>query len=345
MKLNKYQAGFTLLELLMVVSIMSATAYVALGTLNNDSNNQRYQSTIEGLLSIRRGLVGRDAGIQSAPYLQSGYVVDNGGLPASIDELSELPTDFLIYASQAPIFDPQPDADGMNDGSDGVELSADKQKLYKGFRSSSYLYLKPGAERSTDGWGNEWLLTQPQTDYWQLTSYGRNNQLEGDELFDADISETITKDAWQLDMAAWQVSVSNQSGTDMSVDLGQCLRLSLLVFQNSATEARWKRLTSDCISGTAASGSCLDGDGDGQVLAMSCPSSATVTFPSAGGGTGNYQPATQIPQGEHLLVLLNDSDASDAHDGSSESVYSADSHLRVRFYAGMMLPVANLVIR
>ena len=87
------------------------------------------------------------------------------------------------------------------------------------------------------------------------------------------------------------------------------------------------------------------GDGDGQVLAMSCPSSATVTFPSAGGGTGNYQPATQIPQGEHLLVLLNDSDASDAHDGSSESVYSADSHLRVRFYAGMMLPVANLVIR
>ncbi len=341
----KQQCGFTLLELLMVVSIMSATAYVALGTLNNEGNNQRYQETSDRLEMIERAVVGRHITDFNGRYLQSGYVVDNGVLPVTIDDLTRQATDFVSYGAQQPMFDSQPDSNGMNNGG-GVTLITANQLLYKGFRSSVYLNLKPNAVRSKDGWGNDWQINQPAVNSWRVSSYGRNNQLAGDELFDDDVEQTIFANGWQLDVAGWQVQVSNQSGVDINFAMGACLRLSLLVFENNATESsHWKRLSSACITGNTASGSCLDGDGDGKVNAVNCLATASVVFPVTGGGIGGYQPATTIPQGEHLLLLVADTNSNNAHADETESAYLTNSSQRVRFYAGMVRPDITLVIQ
>jgi prepilin-type N-terminal cleavage/methylation domain-containing protein len=374
MKTNKKQIGFTLLELLMVVSIMSATAYVALSTLDNDGNNQRYQETVSRLETITQAVIGPHFAAVSGQGLQSGYVMDNGRLPAidedsngngvldagedtngnglldiGIDDLTRRPVGFIEYGLQAPRFDSSPDsATGVNND-DGVELDADEQKLLKGYRNSAYLNLKPGTRRFQDGWGYDWITTQPSAASWQVLSYGLNHKAGGGELFDTDISQQINSSHWQVDLAGWQVQVENQSATDISVAPGECLRLSLLVFINSDNTAtpnqQWKRLTSHCIQGNAVTGSCLDGDGNNLVNGGFCPMTASVTFPGAGGGVGNFQPPTDIPQGEHLLVLVKDTDASDAHNDDSETIHSLNVSKKVRFYAGVSRPDVTLVIR
>gem|GEM_PF-5941282 len=79
--------GFTIIELLVVVSILSAVAYVALDALKEDTSQIRYDDTANRLTSIRQAILGRPERTLMGEAEISGYVADMGTLPASILDL------------------------------------------------------------------------------------------------------------------------------------------------------------------------------------------------------------------------------------------------------------------
>jgi prepilin-type N-terminal cleavage/methylation domain-containing protein len=121
--------GFTLLELLLVVTVLSAVAWMSLGVVNNNSDQVRFEDTRNRLQAIRRAIIG-DASrtINGQPEVR-GYVADMGRLPNNLQELT-------TQGSQP---------DYAQDATTG---------LWRGWNGP---YLPPGfgsAGRYLDGWGN-----------------------------------------------------------------------------------------------------------------------------------------------------------------------------------------------
>ncbi|WDP92771.1 MAG: prepilin-type N-terminal cleavage/methylation domain-containing protein [Desulfobacter sp.] len=83
----KSQQGFTLLELLMVVAILSTVAWMTLDTVGNNNNQVRFEDTKNRLAAIRRAIIGDvSRTVNGAPEVR-GYVADMGSLPGSLRDL------------------------------------------------------------------------------------------------------------------------------------------------------------------------------------------------------------------------------------------------------------------
>lgn len=326
------QRGFTLLEMLLVVFILGMLAFTASALVDNQDDQLRFEDTSNRLLAIRAAIVGK-----AADGVPGGYVADNGVLPAAIDGLgSGMPTGYAASGLQTPVLDSDPDAaSGLDDGINVASLS--KQKLEKGWRPA--LHTPPGAAGFGDGWraagsapNYTWQLAGTPADL-SITSLGKDGAAGGSG-YAADMSDTVAPAAWGSEIAGLTVRLSNQSGADIA----SRLRASLLVFVNSASGGKWKRYSSNDTL-------CLDGDGDDQVGGSPCLSAVTLTFP-AGGYPGGAYASTRVPLGRHLLVLVQDTDAS-AHNGATESPYpdaaNAVALPIVCIAAGC--PIETLVIR
>jgi len=352
--LNKgQQRGFTLLEMVLVVFIMSGLSLMAVSFIDNEDSQYRYEETRDKLKQIRKAVLGNDELVVDGQLLLSGYAVDNGLLPATVEALITLPTDYDVFALHNPIFDADPDAiTGINDDI-GIVLNESDEKLFKGYRAGGYLQTNPGSAEFYDGWGYS-LVATPAANTVSFESKGFKNAPGGIE-YEEDISITIEAN-WLVNIEGWSLTVVNKSGVDLAIGSGageQCARVSLLVFINDDDQDyayNWKRLTSNCIAGNAsltADGSCLDGDGDGLVAAVACERSATVTF-----AADTFQPPMLIPNGEHIAVLVIDDDT--PHNGSTAEAMclgSADcitgerTSQRIRFVPNTLRPVAELVLR
>jgi prepilin-type N-terminal cleavage/methylation domain-containing protein len=79
------QAGFTLLELLVVTAILGLIAYVALDTVAQDTSSVRFDDTRTRLVSIRNAVLGRPA-MGQAPGA-TGFIADVGRVPDCPQEL------------------------------------------------------------------------------------------------------------------------------------------------------------------------------------------------------------------------------------------------------------------
>jgi type II secretory pathway pseudopilin PulG len=81
------ELGLTLLELLLVVAILSAVAWMSLGLVSNNTDQVRFEDTRNRLAAIRRAIIG-DTGrtINGGPELR-GYVADMGILPTDLNAL------------------------------------------------------------------------------------------------------------------------------------------------------------------------------------------------------------------------------------------------------------------
>ncbi len=313
------QTGFSLLEMMLVVLILSTLAFSAIDIVDNKDNQVRFEDTRRRLDLIRRAVIGETGAVYNGQRLLSGYAADNGLLPKNDDPtkddqgilaLLSKPSNYDSYSLKSPIFDPKPAATGINDGPAPTEvvLSEPEEKLFKGYRSGSYLTPPPSSAAPAfyDGWnagaspnfGWNWTVTGT-PEILTVTSLGADGGVGGTGIYDADIGITVTDDDWRVDVDGWAVTVQNKSTFDLAVSAPGCVRASLLVYLNSndATDPNpfsWKRLTSECIPGALAAGSNVD-----------------VLFPAAGG----FQPSTRIPAGEHLLVLVVDKDPT-PHNGS-----------------------------
>ncbi len=79
--------GFTLLELLLVLVIISAVAWVSLSSVSTNMEQIRFDDTRNRLQAIRKAIIGDTSRtVNGGPEL-SGYVADMGGLPPDINAL------------------------------------------------------------------------------------------------------------------------------------------------------------------------------------------------------------------------------------------------------------------
>jgi len=324
---NSCEQGFSLLELLVVIMILSTIAWMSLGNVSNNMNQVRFEDTLQRLKALRGAVIGRCNSPADNVFL-SGFVVDNGRLPENIKALVERPPGYDVFNGFSPLFDPIPDEDGINDGGE-ITLNQAPQLLMKGHRNYYVTGSSDGMYR--DGWGTSitsgtasidcpsfsssgtsegsdldadnhgWCVTHSANGLF-IDSYGLDGQegeLTGD-LYEQDVSlaEPILENDWQTNLSGASVKIINQSGTDMDLTASETnLRVSLLIYINdvdSADNFNWLRVTTDMADNT-----CLDGDGDGLCNGDPAFNDTTATFPLN---------TSLIPIGEHLLVLVSDPD-------------------------------------
>lgn len=83
----QYQAGFTLLELLVVIGLLAIVTVGSMTLLIDDGNWKRAIETEQRWDNLRKAIVGEsNQTLNGAPYM-SGYVADMGRLPVSVVEL------------------------------------------------------------------------------------------------------------------------------------------------------------------------------------------------------------------------------------------------------------------
>ena len=341
--------GFTLIELLVVVAILSAAALLALGSVDTDRAQLRYGETRNRLALLERAVLGRLGPPDTT--LLGGFVADNGALPTDVATLLDAGS-FASQAVLAPVFDPQPDtATCANNGGGETTLSDAGAALVKGHRGN-YLGGAAGNGVFRDGWGNEnsdadadalnfgWAVAyNASQESLTLASLGADNQSGGDD-YAADQVTTLLATDWLLPIGGWTVRVFNYTGADIPA---RKMHASLLVFANDASGGRWRRYS------TAAATLCLDGTGDGLVGGAPCAQSATLSF-SAGCHPGDTSTGHhRIPHGRHLLVLVDDNDAT-PWTADDAVVFASSPATRpiaaqVNAIAGFALPEARLEMR
>ncbi|MEJ2423795.1 MAG: prepilin-type N-terminal cleavage/methylation domain-containing protein [Candidatus Thiodiazotropha sp.] len=311
------QAGLTLLELLLVVSILSATAMLAIATVGDDAAQQRLRQTEHRLLTLKQAAIQvRTFGVERLS-LASGYVVDNGRLPPCVQGLLEADdcddatdpavADFLPYELQTPVFDPTPDGNGFNNNS-GDEENLGNARLWKGFRP---VYLPDLIGDSfRDGWGSQGSagsadcpdegVTSEYSDAWnhgwcvvleseRITwkSYGRDGLDEVTAAYadpapyDDDLSLTLEEGEWAQPVTTLTINVTTGTGVTISSSSSN-LAVALVEFVNGQGRQYWRQTFS-------------------APAAYSIPNSSTESFTL----TLN-QP---LPVGRHTLVLIS-------HDGT-----------------------------
>jgi len=359
LSLKRRAAGFTLLEMLLVVALLAATASMSLVLLGERDQQARHDETQQRLDEALRAVLGVAGPVWDGQIRLSGFVVDNGRLPASLRELSD--RDALVDGSECagagspaagllachklrqPVFDPTPgSADGLDDGSgDELVLGAAHEALPKGLRR--YIQGRSGGAVWRDGWGNVslsddgdnfgWQLQPPAlpTDPWLLTSLGSNNAPDPtapspDPEYLADLTRRVLADDWSTELAGWTVRVTNASGGVLPA-AGTRLGLSLLVWRNEPGGGRWKRLSTALDATPLAAGESRD-------------------FHFAVGGYPGGALSTRVPLGEHRLLAFESANAS-AHDGDDQPLLLAAHRVSTvaRFYPGAARPTGELLLR
>lgn len=217
---HRAQAGFSLLEMLIAVGILSAAAYVALDTVESNTGQTRYELTELRMQKIRRAIVGDpNLAVNGSPVV-SGFVSDTGRLPRCLDALLKQ--------------DPDCDGDGTPDGNDVPPVyNQVVPGLSFGWRGP---YLTAGAGGIVDGWGNGrgvvaknfgWNVTPAIiTASIDVESYGRDRADDGTgtpDSYDEDQHMAgISSADYSVSLSAAAISVEvtvPASGLDVTVCL------------------------------------------------------------------------------------------------------------------------------
>ncbi|MEN9891207.1 MAG: hypothetical protein RLY78_1502 [Pseudomonadota bacterium] len=349
--------GYTLLEMVLVVSLISATAAAGLLVLGDSDARLREQRTRQRLDQIISAVIGETGARWAGEVRLSGFVVDNGRLPVALRELIEREAlvdeaecsgtqpqvaagRLACHRPRAAVFDPSPDAgSGLDNGSgDELTLTRAEESLPKGLRRLLSADLDAG--RLRDGWGNVsidgddalnhgWRLNLPATESqpWRLTSLGADNAAGG-AASDAtlDLDRSVQADDWSTDMAGWSVRLTNASGVTRPGP-GEFIGVSLLVWENREGGGRWKRLTTQLDDTPLAAGA-----------------SHSYTLPAGGHSGGSL--STRVPVGEHLALAVVSPDAS-AQDGNDQPLEINGHRISavVRLFSGAARPHLELVLR
>jgi len=284
MRRNSSRSGFTLLELLVVVFLLSALALTGVSVVDDFDNQSRYDATGGRLLQLRAGMLGSAPG-DGRGWTARGFVADNGQLPADIETMLRRPDDLAAFAAaRAPVFAPGGAAD---------DITLSSYPLAKGWRGP---YLVLGATRAPDtaafrdGWNNRnalaaddalffgWSPFTTSDDPLLLRSHGANGVADSDpdavEDYDGDLVVPVVASAWSGAAAELAVTVSNATSASVG------LRAVLLVWNGED----WTRVNG------------------GRIVVSP---DATVSLPL---------PDERVPVGTHLVVLVEDANDT-AEDG------------------------------
>lgn len=333
--------GLTLIELLVVIAVMSAVTLASFSYVGEDRAQIRYDDTQRRLEILRRAIIGSATPAWAGEFRLSGFVSDNGVLPDSLQQLVGTPAGLVPRGLVRARFDRSPVAgDCSSEGGDVLDVAGEGGVLVKGHRGD---YLAGLAANGVfrDGWGNRgagddllnfgWGVAAGR-DSLTVTSLGAHNEPgSGSTEWDADRGFSVDAGSWSSPVGGWTVRLVNRSGADLVTGTW---RASLLVFRNDTSGGRWLRYTSAPFTAT--------------FLAPLASGTATpLVFGASGcfpGDTVNTATA-RIPDGRHLLVLVQDSDSTPHN--STDGIYNATapSVTSVSVFAATQLPDAELVIR
>ena len=146
--------GFTLIELLVVLAILTSITSIALLSVGNSLNQQRFDDTKRKIKTIKRAILGNpERSINGSPEI-SGFVSDIGRLPDCLAEL-------LNREISISICDPNLDADDDPSTQPHVVASAFTYNtttgLWHGWRGPYINVIADldGTQRYRDGWNSQ----------------------------------------------------------------------------------------------------------------------------------------------------------------------------------------------
>lgn len=316
-------AGFSLLELLVVIMIMTTMALSATALVGNQDQQARYEDSQRHLQQLRTQI------LSTNPDTLTGYIADTGTLPDTIAQLTSPVADF---GKIIPVFDATPLAmttcPDTNAGLDNTGTMLSATPLHKGSRGS-YLLLKAGETHWRDGWYRTeanntldaqyhgWQWSNPSIGTLKVASLGSDGAIGGTEPYTQDIGIDISSQDWQIPLDGWNVSVKLNITPAVSDRFG----VSLLVYERLNDTGRWRRLST-----ALSAGGHLIND------------TFTLTF-----NAENFACRGFLPYGEHLLVVFKDTNGGSTapHTGDDEEVVSS-RYLRV--LPRSLLPVLTLEV-
>ena len=84
---SSLNAGFTMIELVMVIVVMAALAAVSVPRINDFITNSTIQASKNEMLQIRAAISGTPDRTAGGRYVDRGYIGDVGALPSSLNDL------------------------------------------------------------------------------------------------------------------------------------------------------------------------------------------------------------------------------------------------------------------
>lgn len=219
-------AGFTLVELLVVVGILILVTASSLLVLDHKDDQERFKKTEHGYKELRTALFGPDMTTTIGGELViSGFLADTGSLPSGLPELLLKP---VTIRSWGPVATPQQIS--RNPALLGVRLN-------HGWRGP---YLKPGDSPLSDPWGNTWYFKHPSaSNALELGSLGRDGLVDDSlrkvEQYEKDYPAPMIVESTHYDLGLVPLprrSISKLSATPKDVILG-VLHAGILLSDNA----------------------------------------------------------------------------------------------------------------
>ena len=174
------RAGFTLLELAIVLTILGVLTMLATREISQVQDQQRFEASQRGLETIREAVWGSpDDRAPDGTGVRAGFVADVGRLPVRIDELWTIPSGAGIDG-----FDLRP---GGGDG---------EVRVPGGWRGP-YVRLSWNATNLVDGWGNAYT-NRMVSGIWQVGHRGADGAEGG-----TNVDQDVFIDFREEDVKAW----------------------------------------------------------------------------------------------------------------------------------------------
>ncbi len=201
-KLNRRQMqGFTLLELIVVISILGMITGMATEYYLVSSNQQRHETTVQRVAEVRRAILGDTRHTLNGEAMLSGFVVDVGRLPDSLQAL--LQPGYCDVSDQTQLYLTQQSCndkgyswqDLRDDGWKGPYLEATGYEVFSDALGSEYeqpvfrdgwgtVNAQPAEDFLNSGWLFQRVSLNDQgtpergDDQWVAAQYGNNIQLQ-----------------------------------------------------------------------------------------------------------------------------------------------------------------------
>lgn len=156
-----HRAGFTLVEVLLVLLLLSSLALVTVLFVDNADDQVRFEQTRSRLEQIRRAIVGDTSRTLNGEPVISGFVADMGRLPENLSELIEAP-----QGSEWKALDFDKD---VLSGVTGMLYGGWRGPYLDGIQESDVAGVSGVRATLRDGWGN---LSQKETEGEKDDNFG-----------------------------------------------------------------------------------------------------------------------------------------------------------------------------
>lgn len=195
--MKRKNAGFTLLELVVVVAVMGLISSMAMDVYTDNSNQKRFEATKQRLTEIKFAIIGDPQMRVGSQAVLSGFFKDMERYPRNVKELTENLTSQTYPNSGLCITNYIPDDSIINEttcttaSGTWVDKTDDKDN-WKGPYIHS-LQSSDGTTTFVDAWGVDfnWAFNNTPVSL-QITSYGLN-RISGGSGYEADQTLSIHK--------------------------------------------------------------------------------------------------------------------------------------------------------